>query len=185
MRDRVEAGPWQTPGPVLRRWAPADASAVLTAFADPLMRGQSAEPVASAEAARRWVEERAAQWEAGTTFAFAVVDGDDRVLGNVSVGPVDRRHSVGWVSYWTTGAARGRGVASRACATLADWAFREAGLFRLELGHRVNNPGSCRVAHAAGFAVEGLQRAKLAHDGVRYDVELHARLATDPEPPRI
>ncbi|MGY3058429.1 hypothetical protein ACVWZD_002674 [Streptomyces sp. TE3672] len=30
--------------------------------------------------------------------------------------------------------------------------------------------------------MEGLQRQKLAYDGVRYDVELHARPATDPEP---
>jgi RimJ/RimL family protein N-acetyltransferase len=52
-------------------------------------------------------------------------------------------------------------------------------LFRLELGHRVNNPASCRVASRAGFAVEGLERQKLLYDGVRYDVELHARLATD------
>ncbi|MFJ7220386.1 GNAT family N-acetyltransferase [Streptomyces sp. NPDC098090] len=50
------------------------------------------------------------------------------------------------------------------------------------MGHRTNNPASCKVARAAGFVVEGIQRQKLAYDGVRYDVELHARLATDPEP---
>jgi len=33
-----------------------------------------------------------------------------------------------------------------------------------------------------GFIVEGLQRGKLRYDGQRYDVELHARLATDPGP---
>jgi RimJ/RimL family protein N-acetyltransferase len=55
-------------------------------------------------------------------------------------------------------------------------------LFRLELGHRVNNPASCRVASRAGFLVEGLERQKLAYDGVRFDVELHARLATDAVP---
>ncbi|MFJ6011047.1 hypothetical protein [Streptomyces sp. NPDC092952] len=46
----------------------------------------------------------------------------------------------------------------------------------------MDNPARCRVDHAAGFAVEGLQRRKLAYDGVRYDVELHARLVIDPEP---
>jgi hypothetical protein len=38
---------------------------------------------------------------------------------------------------------------------VARWAFDDAELFRLELGHRVNNPASCGVARAAGFAVEG------------------------------
>lgn len=73
-----------------------------------------------------------------------------------------------------------------ACRSLARWAFDDAGLFRLELGHRVNNPASCGVARgAAGFAVEGLERQKLEYDGVRFDVELHARLATDAHPDHI
>ncbi|MFF4444417.1 GNAT family N-acetyltransferase [Streptomyces sp. NPDC001502] len=178
MRERVEIAS----GLVLRRWAVRDAAPVTAAFADPLMREQTGRPIGSPEDAREWIAERTAEWEAGSAFAFSVVDGADTVLGQVSVGAVNRRHSVGWVSYWTTAAARGRGVASQACRALARWAFHEAELFRLELGHRVNNPGSCRVAHAAGFAVEGRQRQKLAYDGLRYDVELHARLATDPEP---
>ncbi|MFD3516364.1 GNAT family N-acetyltransferase [Streptomyces sp. NPDC058657] len=184
MRDHVE-----TPsGLLLRRWAVSDAPSVLSAFADPLMRGQAAEAVDSQAAARRWIAGGGERWDEGAAYAFAVVDGGGAVLGNVAVGAVDRRHSTGWVSYWTTATARGRGVASQACAALARWAFDEAGLFRLELGHRVNNPASCRVAAAAGFAVEGLQRQKLAYDGVRHDVELHARLASDdgsPLPYRI
>ncbi|MFC9227573.1 GNAT family N-acetyltransferase [Streptomyces decoyicus] len=79
-------------------------------------------------------------------------------------------------------AARGKGVATHGCRALANWCFADLGLFRLELGHRTNNTASCRVAHAAGFAPEGLQRQKLAYDGIRYDDELHARLATDPPP---
>ncbi|MFF3895099.1 GNAT family N-acetyltransferase [Streptomyces sp. NPDC001812] len=178
MRDRVDA----SSGLVLRRWRAEDARAVTTAFADPLMRGQSGEPVDSVRAAERWTTARDEQWAAGSAFSFAVVDGGGLVLGQVCVGPVDRRHATGWVSSWTTATARGRGTASRACRAVARWAFDDAELFRLELGHRVNNPASCAVARAAGFAVEGRQRQKLAYDGVRHDVELHARLATDPEP---
>jgi ribosomal-protein-alanine N-acetyltransferase len=36
------------------------------------------------------------------------------------------------------------------------------------------------VATGAGFAVEGLERAKLRYDGERFDLELHARPVTDP-----
>ncbi|WP_435243634.1 GNAT family N-acetyltransferase [Streptomyces cucumeris] len=178
MRDRVD-----TPsGLVLRRWNAEDARAVMTAFADPLMRGQSIEPVDSVPAAERWITAGGDHWAADSSYSFAVVDGGGLVLGQVCVGPVDRRHATGWVSYWTTAAARGRGIASRSCRAVARWAFNDAELFRLELGHRVNNPASCGVARAAGFAVEGQQRQKLEYDGVRFDVELHARLATDAEP---
>ncbi|MET7362361.1 GNAT family protein [Streptomyces sp. NPDC005562] len=192
MRDRVD-----TPsGLVLRPWQIEDARTVMTAFADPLMRGQSVEPVDTVQDAQRWIAARGEQWAADSAYSFAVVDGgggdggrrsggrsgSGHVLGHVRIGSVDRRHATGWVSYWTTASARGRGVASRACDAVARWAFDDAELFRLELGHRVNNPASCRVARSAGFAVEGRQRQKLAYDGVRFDVELHARLATDPEP---
>ncbi|MBL1067389.1 GNAT family N-acetyltransferase [Streptomyces sp. 7-21] len=183
MRDTVTL----TGGLVLRPWHASDAPAVKDAFADPLMRGQSAEPVGTLAAAAAWIAGRGAEWDAGTAYSFAVAEaagpgGRGTVLGHVSVGAVNTRHALGWVSYWTVPAARGRGIASRACRAAARWAFDEAGLFRLELGHRVNNPASCAVARAAGFAVEGRQRQKLCYDGVRYDVELHARLATDPEP---
>jgi ribosomal-protein-alanine N-acetyltransferase len=77
---------------------------------------------------------------------------------------------------------RGEGLATRALAALAKRAYRELGLFRLELGHRVNNPASCAVARGAGFAVEGVERAKLRYGDRRFDVETHARLATDPSP---
>ncbi|MGW2226389.1 GNAT family N-acetyltransferase [Streptomyces formicae] len=146
------------------------------------MERQADEPVDSAEAAGRWIARREAERAVDSAYAFAVVDAGDRPLGQVAVGAVNRAHGTGWVSYWTVPHARGRGVAVRGCAALARWAFTELGLFRLELGHRTDNPASCGVARAAGFAVEGLQRQKLAYDGVRYDVELHARLASDPVP---
>ncbi|MFD0550598.1 GNAT family N-acetyltransferase [Streptomyces rectiviolaceus] len=167
----------------LRPWSPwreQDAAAVLTALSAPEMSRQTAgEPVDSRESASRWIARREEEERAGTAYAFAVVDGDDVPLGNVAVGAVNHVHATGWVSYWTAPSARGRGVATYGCEALARWAFGELGLFRLELGHRVNNPASCRVARAAGFVAEGLQRQKLAYEGVRYDVELHARLASD------
>lgn len=163
----------------LRAWRESDAAAVLAAFSVPEMGRQSDQPVDSRESASRWIARREEEQRAGTAYSFAVVDGDDTPLGNVTVGAVNHVHATGWVSYWTAPSARGSGVASYGCDALARWAFGELGLFRLELGHRVNNPASCHVARAAGFVAEGLQRQKLAYEGVRYDVELHARLASD------
>lgn len=126
MRERVEV----SSGLVLRRWAPRDAAAVTTAFADPLMREQTGLPIGSPEDALRWIAERADEWEVGSAFSFSVVDGADTVLGQVSVGAVNRRHSVGWVSYWTTAAARG-----------GAWPRTPAGLSRAGRSTRPNCSG--------------------------------------------
>ncbi|WAL97655.1 GNAT family N-acetyltransferase [Streptomyces sp. Je 1-369] len=166
----------------LRPWRQEDAEAVLTAFGTPEMTRQADEPVDSPAAAADWITRRTRDRDLDRAYAFAVTDENGTPLGNVAVGAVNRTHATGWVSYWTTPAARGRGVAAYGCAALARWCFDELALHRLELAHRTNNPASCAVAHAAGFAVEGLQRQKLAYDGVRYDVELHARLASDVVP---
>ncbi|MFC4058753.1 GNAT family N-acetyltransferase [Planomonospora corallina] len=158
----------------LRGWGPGDVSAVLAAFSSPDMARQAARPIDTPEAALEWM----AYWGfRDDARAFAVtVNGE--VVGNVAVSNIDS-HDTGWVSYWTSPHARGRGVAAAATIKLAEWAFRERGLFRLELGHRLNNPASCAVAVRAGFAPEGVERAKLKYGDERFDVERHARLATD------
>ncbi|MBG0820381.1 GNAT family N-acetyltransferase [Planomonospora sp. ID91781] len=158
----------------LRGWHPGDVPAVLAAFAVPDMARQAAGPIDTPEAALEWMGFWGFRDDAQ---AFAVtVNGE--VVGNVAVSNIDA-HDTGWVSYWTSPHARGRGVATAAAAALAEWAFRERGLFRLELGHRLDNPASCAVAVRAGFTAEGIERAKLKYGDERHDVERHARLATD------
>jgi ribosomal-protein-alanine N-acetyltransferase len=162
----------------LRPWRDDDAAAVLSAFSADDMATQAGEPIVDLAAAGRWIT----NWRAAEkAFPFAVLF-SGRIVGHVAVSGVDSRHSTGWVSYWTSRAARGQGIGTAATSALASWAFAELGLFRLELGHRVGNPGSCGVARGAGFLVEGLERAKLAYGDERFDVELHARLRTDPAP---
>lgn len=108
---------------------------------------------------------------------------DGVAVGNVGVSAIEFRHSSAWVHYWLAPGVRGRGYAAGAVIAVSDCAFG-IGLHRLELGHRVNNPASCRVATAAGFVAEGIEREKLRYGDERYDVETHARLATDPVPTR-
>jgi ribosomal-protein-alanine N-acetyltransferase len=116
--------------------------------------------------------------ESWRNWAVAI---DGVAVGNVGLSAIERRHGTAWAFYWLTSVARGRGYASRALATVAAEAFKD-GLFRLELGHRVNNPASCAVATRAGFIAEGLERQKLQYGAERFDVETHARLRTDPSP---
>lgn len=163
----------------MRCWETGDANAVVHAFADPGLAHQTDRPISDVEGASEWIAQRRADWTDGTGYSWAVIDDSSRLLGSVTVAALDRRHSTGWVSYWSVQEFRGGGNIASALRAMAQWAFDDLELFRLELGHRTNNPASCYVARAAGFAVEGLERQKLRYGDERFDVELHARLATD------
>lgn len=169
-------------GDILRSWRADDARAAYEALSEPGMDRQTGGVITDVEAATSWIEHRLHDWKSDRAYSWAVVADSGTLLGSVTVSSVDRTHLTGWTSYWTTPEARGQGVAGSAVRRLATWAFDDLGLFRLELGHRTNNPASCAVARAAGFLVEGIERQKLSYGGERFDVELHARLASDPSP---
>ena len=81
----------------------------------------------------------------------------------MGISNIEHRHETGWAYYWLGADVRSYGIASRALASTADWAFSDTGLYRLELGHRVKYPASCRVAGRAGFIAEGVEREKIQY----------------------
>jgi ribosomal-protein-alanine N-acetyltransferase len=121
----------------LRRWRVADALRLTAAHADPDMANQGG--IRDTATAVDWIGRVA---DLGNGHVYAVADADDHPVGCVAVTNIDR-HQVGWTWYWTIAEIRGRGVARDALRALADWAHHDAGLYRLELGHRLNNPASC------------------------------------------
>lgn len=157
----------------LRRWRVADALRLAAAHQDPELTAQGG--IRDEATAVDWIG-RVADLDNG--HVYAVADANDHPIGCVGVTNIDR-HQVGWTWYWTVSDVRGHGVARDALRALVRWAHHEAGLYRLELGHRTNNPASCHVALSAGFLVEGIERARLSNGGVRHDVERHARLTPD------
>ena len=167
--------------PTLRPVRASDAPAVLDAFASsPDMARQGA--VTTAAEANDYV----ARCTSPGSRVFAVTGEDDVLRGAVGI-DLDEENRTGWVWYWMHARHRGKGWTAAAVATVADWALAEGGCERLELGHRVNNPASGRVAVAAGFVPEGRERGKFLIDGERVDVLTYGRILTDPVPatPRL
>lgn len=165
----------------LRRWTSDDAGALHRAVAgsDELRLQFGQQDLSTVEACTQYIETQIGVESASARHFAVAVDGV--AVGDIGITSMEFNHGTAWVSYWVSAEFRGRGLTTRGLATASDWAFSE-GLFRLELGHRVNNPASCKVATRAGFAAEGIERAKLRYGVDRYDVETHARLATDPPP---
>lgn len=160
--------------PWLRPLRATDVTDVLAAFrSNPDMSRQGR--VTTREEATRYVDSLLADDD---QLPWAI-ELDQDLVGLVCV-TVDRTNRNGWFWYWLTDAVRGRGFMKRAAATIANWALTDAGLHRLELGHRVNNPASGAVARAAGFLREGTEREKFLIGDERMDVDTYSRLASDP-----
>lgn len=162
-------------GLLLRPWTSADAGQVAAASRDPLIALWNPMTTASAE---EWCSDRA-EWSDGTHASWAVADPDAPavVMGSVSVFSIDTEQSDAEVGFWVAAAHRRRRVAARALRAATTYAFDVLELHRIVLYHGAENDGSCAVAVANGYELEGVHR--LSHrygDGEWHDEHSHARL---------
>jgi RimJ/RimL family protein N-acetyltransferase len=114
----------------------------------------------------------------GTREAFAAVGDEGEFLGLALVPKIGREAQTAELGYIVAPAARGRGVATAALRLLTEWAFAQD-MLRLELLIGSANEPSKRVAERNGYRREGLFRSLYVKPGLRDDVEIWSRLATD------
>lgn len=119
----------------------------------------------SREAAAAWTASRKELFELGTEFEFAIVDATDRFLGGCGLNQISTANRLANLGYWVRSSVSGRGVATRAVQLLANFAFSETTLERLEIVCAVGNVASQRVAEKAGAQREGVLLGRLfLHD---------------------
>ncbi|MCW2634866.1 MAG: rimJ [Blastococcus sp.] len=115
----------------------------------------------------------------GQSLPFAIrVDG--RLAGQVTVDNIVRGAvRSGHLGYWIDREVAGRGMASLAVALVADHAFGQVGLHRLQADIRPENGPSQRLVERLGFRQEGRLRRYLDIDGDWRDHLSYALLAED------
>jgi [ribosomal protein S5]-alanine N-acetyltransferase len=105
------------------------------------------------------------------------IEAEGRIVGLITLGDVLRESlQLGNVGYFVAQAYNGRGLATRAVADVVQFAFRDAGLHRLEAGTLPDNHASQRVLEKNGFARYGLARGLLRIDDAWRDHVLFERL---------
>jgi ribosomal-protein-alanine N-acetyltransferase len=175
MRERDQ--PVLVAGPILLRpWVQGDAPSVVEAYADPAIQ-QWHFHLLDPDEAIEWIAQWETTWRSESDACWAAVDRShpEVVLGRIALREIDLTAGVGEISYWVLPRARGRGVASIATTSVAEWALEELGLHRLVIGHSVSNEPSCRVAARAGFTLEGTAQHALLHADGWHDIHVHAR----------
>jgi ribosomal-protein-serine acetyltransferase len=102
------------------------------------------------------------------------------LCGVVGLFRIDDRRETGEMGYWVGAGNEGRGIATRACRAMLQYAFDERGLHRVELGIAASNARSAALAERLGFTLEGrLREADRLVDGTRDDLLVYGLLAED------
>lgn len=123
-----------------------------------------------------WVQSQAAAFARGVEYAFAVIDGHERLAGGCALTHVDHAHRHANIGYWTRQSCVGRGVATMAVRLVRNWAFSNTDLHRLEILASVENTASRRVAEKAGATFEGILPGRLYLQGRMHDAAMYAFL---------
>ncbi|CAM5589090.1 Putative ribosomal N-acetyltransferase YdaF [Streptomyces avidinii] len=78
---------------------------------------------------------------------------------------------------WLEPSMTGRGLVTKACRTIIDWAFRERGMHRVEWHVDSANKKSIAAAERLGMTREGVMRENHFYRGRRRDTEIWSVLA--------
>ena len=127
----------------------------------------------------QFVSSRPLMWEAGHDFTFGMFDHQGRLLGICGINQLNQLHRMANLGYWVRSSETGKGIASEAVAGLAQWAFDQLGLARVEILMMLENEASRRVAEKVGAVYEGRMRDRLQYQGQPYDAHLFGLLPSD------
>lgn len=181
----------------LRHWGLADAERLLELYQAHDDLGRQLPALSSLSDAQAAVEHFLPGSEERAIFCLDV---NGQAAGLVGLSfedqdPATGKYDRAWVWYWSAGELRGKGQMKSAVRLVTNWAMDDRldhqalpggfellttaaspGIRRLELGYRLNNPASARVAEYAGFTVEGVERAKFKIGDQLIDAAIAARL---------
>lgn len=124
-----------------------------------------------------------AGWREDTMYNFGVFTREGGALvgsmGLVRIALLRAAERQAELGFWTAKEQRGNGYTVEAARAVIGWAFADLGVERMEWIATAGNEASRAVATRLGFVMEGVQRGKIVHRGVRRDCWIGALLPTD------
>ncbi len=133
----------------------------------------------SFQEAKEWSESRKKLFTQGKEFEFVIVDHEDKFLGGCCLNQINSADRMANLGYWVRTSATGRGVATQAVKLLAEFAFSQTNLERLEIICAVGNEASQQVAKNVGAVKEGVLRGRIFLHGQPHDAELYSILRSE------
>ncbi|MFG2112926.1 GNAT family N-acetyltransferase [Streptomyces sp. NPDC048718] len=102
---------------------------------------------------------------------------EGRLVGGLMFRTFNTTNETAEVGCWVEESAAGKGLVTRACRTIIDWAVEQRGMHRIEWVAPSGNTPSLAVARRLGMSREGVLREQYPYRGKRADMEVWSVLA--------
>ena len=113
------------------------------------------------------------------TLGLALVEGG-KLVGSTGFNRLDWKARVCEIGYWIDHRHEGKGIVTKACKTMIDYAFDELEMNRVEIRCSTENARSAAVPERLGFQREGVLRQAEVLNGRPHDFYIYGLLAEDP-----
>ncbi|MEV7565004.1 GNAT family N-acetyltransferase [Streptomyces tanashiensis] len=134
--------------------------------------------VADLDSARAYLRSYAEKAANDTGRLYGIWDGGT-LVGGVLFRTFDVANGTAEAGCWLEPSAAGKGLITRACRAIIDWAVEERGIHRVEWYASTKNGASVAVARRLGMTKEGVLRENYLYRGSRADTEIWAVLAPE------
>lgn len=132
----------------------------------------------SVDDALAWIASCEKGWAERTRFEFGMFNrGSGAFVGACGLNQMNELHGFCNLGYWVRQSCQGQGVAAAAIKALADFAWAELPLQRLEIVVAVGNVASLRAARKAGAFEEGIVRKRIRLDQRWVDAHMFSLIA--------
>lgn len=132
----------------------------------------------SIDSARDFVKTNLIEFAEDNTSAAAVAL-NEKIVGTIGLHHLNPVNKSAQIGYWLDRQAQGKGIITKCCRVLINYAFGDLNLNRIQINCNVENVKSRAVAERLGFQLEGIHRQVELLNNKLCNLAVYAMLAED------
>jgi ribosomal-protein-serine acetyltransferase len=110
-----------------------------------------------------------------TDLGYAIII-DKNIVGRIGLHHINYQNKIGEIGYWLADGQQGKGIITKCCIAIINYAFTELGLNRIEIKCGIGNHKSRAIAEKLQFKREGILRKAELLNGKFIDLYLYSML---------
>ena len=166
----------------LRQWTKSDAETVFEAAKKNYEHLQTfmewIKPDHSLDDYQKFVDSEIAGSADMKSLGFGIFSHSE-LIGSIGFAYFDDAAKVTEIGYWIAATEEGKGIITKACQILIDFAFNDLGMNRVQIRCATANSRSAAIPERLGFTKEGVQRLHIIRNGKLYDFAIYGLLASE------